>query len=238
LNLILLSKENLNPFDKRAVITGRQYKYVREFLKPVVGSELCVGLENGKIGLGRVAAIDDGSIEMDVLLHEDPPPPVPGTLVLAMPRPLVFNRLLGHVAALGIKKIILIHSKRVEKSYWKSPVLKEENIKSQLVLALEQAKDTIMPGVLRRMRFKPFVEDELPDIVKGTSAFIAHPVDSADPLPCDVKGAFTLVMGPEGGFLPDEVSAFERAGCKRVNLGSRILRVETAVVAALGRIKQ
>jgi len=237
LNLILLSKEDLAGFRrKRTVIAGRRYKHIREFLKPVVGSELCVGLISGKIGLGRVVAIDDRSVEMEVSLYKDPPESVQGTLILAMPRPIVFNRLLGHITALGIKKIILIHSERVEKSYWKSPVLKEENIKAQLVLGLEQAKDTIMPEVLCRMRFKPFVEDELPGIIKGTSAFVAHPEGALSLLPSCVKGAFTLVIGPEGGFLPDEVSAFERSGCKRVNLGSRILRVETAVIAALGRM--
>jgi len=234
LNLILLSKEDLT--GARVVITGRRHKHILEFLKPVAGSQLCVGLVNGKIGLGRVIAIDGRSVEMEVLFYKDPPRPVPGTLIIAMPRPLVFNRLLGHIAALGIKKIILIHSKRVEKSYWKSPVLKEENIKTQLTLGLEQAKDTIMPEVLRRMKFKPFAEDELPGIIKGTNAFIAHPESPADVLPRCVKGAFTLAIGPEGGFLPDEVLAFERAGCKCVNLGARILRVETAVVAALGRM--
>ncbi len=236
LNLILLSKEDLASPGKRAVITGRRYKHIREFLKPVIGSELCVGLVNGKIGKGRVVATDDRSVEMEVLLYKDPPESVPGTLILAMPRPLVFNRLLGHITALGIKKIILIHSKRVEKSYWKSPVLKEEHIRVQLTLGLEQAKDTIMPEVLCRMKFKSFVEDELPGIIKGTSAFVAHPEGATGILPCGVKGAFTLVIGPEGGFLPDEVLAFKQAGCKCVNLGDRILRVETAVVAALGRI--
>jgi len=152
-----------------------------------------------------------------------------------MPRPIVFNRLLGHITALGIKKIIIIHSKRVEKSYWKSPVLKEENIKAQLILALEQAKDTIMPEVSHRMKFKLFVEDELPDIVKGTSAFVAHP-EAGEAIPSGVKGAFTLVIGPEGGFLPNEIEAFKRAGCRCVSLGERILRVETAVVAALSKL--
>ena len=231
-----MSKEDFTISGKRAVITGRRHKHIREFLKPVAGNELCVGLINGKIGKGRVVATDDRSIEMEASFYKDPPRPVPGTLILAMPRPLVFNRLLGHITALGIKKIILVHSKRVEKSYWKSPVLKEENIKVQLVLGLEQAKDTIMPEVLCRMRFKPFVEDELPGIIKGTSAFVAHPEGVTGVLPCCVKGAFTLVIGPEGGFLPDEVWAFKRAGCKCVNLGGRILRVETAVVAALGRM--
>ena len=221
---------------KHAVITGRRHKHILEVLKSSVGDELSVGAIGGKIGVGRVTGIDDKSVEIDLSLSKEPPKPVPGTLILAMPRPIVFNRLLGHITALGIKKIILIHSNRVEKSYWKSPVLKEENIRAQLTLGLEQAKDTIMPEVLCRMRFKPFIEDELPGIVKGTRAFIAHPEGATGVLPCGVKGAFTLVIGPEGGFLPDEVSAFKRAGCKCVNLGDRILRVETAVVAALGRM--
>jgi RsmE family RNA methyltransferase len=236
LNLILLSGEDIADSGKRAVITGRRYNHIKEFLKPDLGSELCVGMMGGKIGLGRVIAMDGKSVEMDISLKTDPPPPLPGTLILAMPRPIVFNRLLGSITALGIKKIILVHSNRVEKSYWKSPVLEDENIKAQLVLGLEQAKDTIMPEVSRRMRFKPFVEDELAEIVKGTSAFVAHPEGAESILPCGVKGAFTLVIGPEGGFLPDEISAFKRAGCRCVSLGERILRVETAVVAALGRM--
>ena len=236
MNLILLSKEDLTDSGKHAIITGRRYKHIQEFLTPPLGSELCVGLINGKIGKGRVVAIDDRSVEMEVSLHKDPPKPVPGTLILAMPRPIVFNRLLGSIAALGIKKILLIHSKRVEKSYWKSPVLKEENIRAQLILGLEQAKDTIMPEVQCRMKFKRFVEDELPGIIRSTSAFVAHPEDATGILPCGIKDAFTLVIGPEGGFLPDEVLAFMKCGCKCVNLGNRILRVETAVVAALGRM--
>jgi len=236
MNLILLSKEDLTASGKRAIITGRRHKHILEILKPSVGDKLSVGIIGGKIGIGRVTGIDDRSVEMEASFYKDPPRPTQGILILAMPRPIVFNRLLGQITALGIKKIILIHSKRVEKSYWKSPVLKEENIRAQLMLGLEQAKDTIMPEVLRRMRFKPFVEDELPAIIKGTSAFVAHPEGAAGVLPCCIKGAFTLAIGPEGGFLPDEIEAFKRAGCKCVSLGDRILRVETAVVAALGRI--
>jgi RsmE family RNA methyltransferase len=236
LNLILLSKEDLTGSGKRAVITGRRYNHISEVLKSSAGDELSVGVIGGKIGIGRVIEIDDRSVNMEISFHKNPPPPVEGTLILAMPRPIVFNRILGHITALGIKKIILIHSKRVEKSYWRSPVLKEENIGAQLTLGLEQAKDTIMPEVLCRMKFKQFVEDELPGIIKGTNAFVAHPEGGAGALPFCVKGAFTLVIGPEGGFLPDEISAFKRAGCKCVSLGDRILRVETAVVAALGRL--
>ena len=41
-----------------------------------------------------------------------------------------------------------------------------------------------------------------------------------------------LVIGPEGGFTPDEVAAAERAGMPVAGLGPRILRSETVAVAA------
>jgi RsmE family RNA methyltransferase len=43
-------------------------------------------------------------------------------------------------------------------------------------------------------------------------------------------------LGPEGGFIPFEVEHLREAGATFVELGPRILRVETAVVAAVARL--
>jgi RsmE family RNA methyltransferase len=45
-----------------------------------------------------------------------------------------------------------------------------------------------------------------------------------------------VAIGPEGGFIPYEVSLLQAAGLKPVSLGARILRVETAVAVALGKL--
>ena len=45
-----------------------------------------------------------------------------------------------------------------------------------------------------------------------------------------------LIVGPEGGFSPDEVREAVAAGCLRAGLGSRILRVETAALAVLAMV--
>lgn len=48
--------------------------------------------------------------------------------------------------------------------------------------------------------------------------------------------AFEVIVGPEGGFTPEESAALQAAGAKPVNLGQRILRTETASLAALALI--
>jgi 16S rRNA (uracil1498-N3)-methyltransferase len=52
-----------------------------------------------------------------------------------------------------------------------------------------------------------------------------------------IPDAVTLVIGPEGGFTPDEVEAAREAGYRLAGLGPLTLRSETAAVAALGLVR-
>lgn len=51
------------------------------------------------------------------------------------------------------------------------------------------------------------------------------------------RGPFVVAIGPEGGFEPGEIAAAERAGYRAVRLGARILRTETAGLAALAALQ-
>ena len=113
--------------------------------------------------------------------------------------------------------------------------MKEENIRKQLILGLEQARDTILPKVQLRPFFKSFIEDELPGIINETLAFVAHP-EAAEPCPYNVRKPVTLVIGPEGGFIPYEIKKLMALGFAPIHLGERILRVESAVPALLSRL--
>jgi|TARA_B110000459_G_C16312713_1_gene359937 RsmE family RNA methyltransferase len=136
---------------------------------------------------------------------------------------------------MGVKKIYLINSSRVEKSFWQSPFLKPEALEEQLILGLEQARDTVMPEIFLRKLFKPFVEDELGEIVAGSKALVAHPIAAAA-CPVDSQSPITLAIGPEGGFIPYEVEKLIEVGFQSVHLGPRILRVENAVPALISRL--
>ncbi|HQP10779.1 MAG TPA: 16S rRNA (uracil(1498)-N(3))-methyltransferase [Candidatus Omnitrophota bacterium] len=235
MNLILLFSDDFIDDGKCVRLSGRRFEHVRKVHRVAVGDELCVGLCGGLIGTGRVTVLNEKVLEMNVAFRSYPPLPLPVTLALALPRPIMLKRVLASATSMGVKRIILFHSHRVEKSFWKSPALNEAHIKEQLILGLEQAKDTLLPTVELKPLFKPFVEDDLPAMAKDTLCLVAHP-ESADPCPSNVAGPVTLVVGPEGGLIPYEIEKLRSLGFLSVHLGKRILRVETAVPALLSKL--
>ncbi len=234
MNLILLFPDDFVG-DQRVRLTGRRREHVMHVHRAAVGDALVVGVAGGRIGTGEVTRLDDDALEMTVSAGDDPPEPLPLTLVLALPRPKVLNRVIAGATSLGVKRIYLINAWRVEKSYWKSPRLSEENLLAQRILGLEQARDTMMPVIETRRLFRPFVEDELPSIAQGSLPLVAHPKAGTE-VPRNAGQPVTLVIGPEGGFIEQEITSLGSIGFTPVALGPRILRVETAVAAVIGRL--
>ena len=237
MNLILLSAPDfITP--TRVRLTDRRLVHIQEILKAEQGQSLTVGKINGLMGQGIVVSKKKDAIELDVKFDSNPPEALHLTLILALPRPPMLKRILFSSAQLGVKKIIILNFKRVEKSLWNSSSLNPEAITEQLVLGLEQAKDTVMPEVILKKRFKPFVQDELPALIKGTQALVAHPGPSTVIL--SPKGEesrpFIIVIGPEGGIIDYEIELLKASGCHPIDLGPRILRTETVLPYVVGKL--
>ncbi len=169
------------------------------------------------------------------MLDREPPLPLPCTLLLALPRPKVLRRIVESVAALGIKRICIFESWRVEKSFWDSPIVDADLLAEHCVLGLEQACDTVMPEISFKRRFKLFVENDIPELIKGTRPIVAHP-GALNACPRNVLTPVSLAVGPEGGFIPYEIELLKERGFEDVNFGKRILRNEWFVPAAVGRL--
>ena len=234
MNLLLLEEADFVSAD-RVRLSGRRLQHMLGIQQVAAGDTLRVGQLNGLMGQGVVTALTADHADMAIRLTEVPPPKLDLTLVLAMPRPKMFRRIMQHCATLGVARIVLINSYRVEKSYWQTPFLEAGALRDTLLLGLEQARDTVLPEVRIEKRFKPFVEDHLPALVQGNQALIAHP-GTYPPCPRALAGPVSLAIGPEGGWIPYEVDKLIEAGFHPVQLGPRILRVETAVTALIGRL--
>jgi RsmE family RNA methyltransferase len=233
-NLLLLEDADFIAAD-RVILRDRRLKHMQEVHRAVAGDSLRVGRIGGLMGNAELLRLEDHEAELRVSLDSPPPAKLPLTLLLALPRPKMLRRVFQTVATMGVPKVILLNSYRVEKSFWQTPFLEPAAIREQLILGLEQARDSVLPEIIIEKRFKPFVEDRLPQLVEGTLGLVGHP-GQFPACPRAVQQPVTLAIGPEGGWIPYEIDLLNKSGLQPVQLGERILRVETAVTALLARL--
>ena len=234
--ILLLDSDFITP--TRARLTGRRFTHIQDILKAAIGQSLTVGKINGLMGQGEVVGQTADAIELEVKLSQKPPKALPLTLILALPRPPMLKRILFSAAMLGVKRIIILNFNRVEKSLWNSSALKPQAIEEQLILGLEQAKDTLMPEVILKKGFKSFVEDDLPSLIKGKLALVAHPGSSTViPAKAGIHNQnILIIIGPEGGIIDYGIEYLKSAGCQPIDLGPRILRTDTVLPFIVGKL--
>ena len=144
---------------------------------------------------------------------------------------------------MGVGRLHLVNAWRVEKSYFSSPVLEPERIERELLLGAEQGMIPRLPEVSVHRFFVPFMEALETEEPAGPR-LAAHP--GAPPLEEVVAGTLgsasvedartLLAVGPEGGWIDDELGSLDRAGFTRVSLGPWTLTTEGAVTAALAQL--
>lgn len=234
MNTILLQPSDFINANE-VVLKDQRLQHIQQILKAKIGDTLNIGLINHKLGLGTITQIDKHSCHLKVKLQHPPPLPLPLTLVLALPRPQMLKRILQNAAEFGIKHIHLIHSRKVEKSFWQTPNLRPDKLQSYFELGLSQAKDTILPQLQLHQQFKPFVEDVLPQLIQDKQALIAHPY-CATTIPTASSQERLIIIGPEGGFTDYEVDLIQQQGVEAFSMGERIYKVENAVTLLAAKL--
>ena len=233
MNILLFHAEELGN-DSELRLEDYRARHLISVIGVEVGQSLRVGQIDGQMGQGEVLACGNDSVRLRVTLLESPIARHKLSLILALPRPKMLRRIFRTAAEFGVRDIHLIHSYRVEKSFWQSPLLQPARIHDALIQGLERSGDTLLPRVTTHPRFKPFIEDVLPSIAAQKSLFITHLGPDAGVLSSHTEEGFVMI-GPEGGFIPYELEKAVEAGARMVTLAPRILSVDTAVCTALAQ---
>ncbi|MHC4390339.1 MAG: RsmE family RNA methyltransferase [Planctomycetota bacterium] len=226
----------------RVEIVGERARHMASVKQVEAGASVRVGVLFGPRGFARVAVVEAARVVLEVQLDPTDLAPFPWfDLVLGLPRPKQLVRVLHHAVSLGVRRVDLVNTWRVEKSYLATPKLRPEALAAVCSEALEQVEATIPPQIAIHRAFKPFLEDHLaPRLLEGNAregALLASPAASRavwELEPPAPAASLTLAIGPERGFTSYETTRLEEAGFTGFHFGERILRVETAVPAIVG----
>lgn len=225
MNIVLLEPHEL--CDGRGRLTGPRADHVRTFLHGAIGSTFRVGLVNGPCGTATVTEITETGVVAFEATCQSPTLAPWYDLILALPRPRSFKRILFQSAAMGVRNIYVVGAKKVEKSYFNMHLLREEEYRPVLLEGLMQAKTTALPTLHIFPRLRD-LWDHLPR--EQTLRFIANPAPRGGIRPKG-EGLPIIAIGPDGGWSEQENLAFADHGFTPITLGPRPLRTDTAAIA-------
>ena len=239
MNLVLLFPEDfIEP--GRVRLTDYRAEHIREIHKASAGKVLKVGLVNGGTGDGTITSVEKGAVELTVRIPEGRPA-IPGvSLVLALPRPQTLKKVLETIGTFGIRRLILINTDRVQKSFFSSKLLKNEAWMRHLRLGMEQGGRTFLPELVVEQSLREFLP-KVETLFTNTTRLIAHPGNHGSlwetPVAKSAVSEIVCAIGPEGGWLDHEVQEFLDRGFFKIRLGETVHRVENAVTALLAQIE-
>ena len=154
------------------------------------------------------------------------------TLVQCVPRGDRMDFIVQKATELGVSLIVPVLSQRsVVRLDGRQAESKAAHWRGVAVSACEQCGRNQVPGIDAPVG----LVDYLGSAPEGGVRLVLEPqagTDAPNDLP-GVPGSVEIAVGPEGGFAPQELDAFRVAGFLQVRLGPRVLRTETAAIAAL-----
>ena len=217
-------------------ITGPEAKHISKVLRMRPGDQLTLIDRKGTRFLALITSV--GPREVLVSLEKPLPKPSPSpieiTLCQAMIKPRQMDHIIQKTSELGVDCILPFSSKRTVVRLSKNRLANKIRHWHEIAQNSTKQSDRGTP-----VEIKPVVHfNELMERWKGEKALkmILWEEEEVKDLKNFLRGSsplrkFVGVVGPEGGFIQQEVEVARDAGFISVSLGDRILRSETAAIA-------
>jgi 16S rRNA (uracil1498-N3)-methyltransferase len=216
-----------------ATLEGEQAQHLSRVLRAQPGMEFDV-VAGGHAWLARITSVTRGSVEFELLEELAAAAALPVTLLLSV---FKFDRMewaVEKAVELGCSRILPVLAERTEKHLAQAAGKRVERWRRIALEAAKQSRRSDLPEIADPLRLPQALAEKasarrilLSETEEKQSLLRIFQAGSAAP------GDLALAIGPEGGWTPAEIAAFTDAGWQSASLGPRILRVETAAIAAL-----
>ena len=215
---------------KTATLQGDQALHLAKVLRAEPGQIFDV-VANGFLHRAEVLHVSD--TEVTFTLHEEleTDSALPVHLLMAV---FKFDHMewgIEKATELGVSRITPVIARRTEKHLSQAAAKRVERWRRIVREAAQQSRRSDLPTVDDPVMLKAALEGVSAE--KKLLLAEAEQENSLRAVLVDEAQSVALAIGPEGGWTPEEMKLFETAGWKSVTLGPRILRAETAAIAAL-----
>lgn len=218
----------------QAALTGPDAHHLAHVMRARVGDTVVLCGPDGLEYTGTVAAIAPGRVEFTV--SEGAPskaePAVRTTLFVGYPKQGKLEEIIRHSVELGVTEIVPFFSRYCVAAPKKEDV-KNERYNRIAAEAAKQAGRAMLPRVAPPLPDFAAVCRAVPDFDKALFFYEGGGAPLRGLLQPGSVQRLALITGSEGGFCPEEAQQAAAAGAVAVGLGPRILRCETAPLAAL-----
>jgi RsmE family RNA methyltransferase len=208
--------------------------HLLDVLRCRAGDSFDAGIIDGPRGKATVLEVTELGLKLRFRWGDAPPPLPPIAVIAGMPRPQTARRLLQEATSLGVASMHFVPTERGEPGYGRSPLWSAGEWRRHLIAGAQQAFCTRLPMV----RFNLSLEDTIAALPGGGTRLALDNYEATMALrSTPLAPPVALAIGPERGWSENERQTLRREGFALVHLGARVLRTETACVAALALIR-
>ena len=217
-----------------ATLTGDQAEHLVRVLRAETGQILDV-VAGGFVHRAEILAVRTGPTpQVDFLLHEEleSEAGLPLHLLLAVFKFDHFEWGIEKATELGVARMTPILARRTEKHLAQASAARVARWRRIALEASKQSRRSSVPEIADPVPFKQALAAE----TSGTQILLSE-IEAATPLAQALEtspsASVALAIGPEGGWTSEEMQIFADHHWQSVTLGPRILRAETAAIAAV-----
>lgn len=208
-------------------------EHIHNTLKLQIGDEVrCTVLDQGRTS-AKVILLDEKKCQLSLGNI------IPGEnqwfdLIVGLSRPQTTKKILEHATTFGAKSFHFFKAALSEKSYLDSKIFENNTYEEFLISGLSQSGiytnlpefklDKYNPAEQYKLENQKFILD-----LKSEQSFLDVNINFDKPI--------TLAIGPERGWINEDIERFHQAGFTSIKISSSILRVEHAVYSAISQLE-
>ncbi len=232
MNLILF---NTNEIEKPLPIADSRAQHILKVLKVRAGESFDVGLINGPRGKAVVISQQETHLSLSFHWHESKNQFLPINLWVSYCRPQTCRKILQECTSLGIQSISFFDTEKCEPAYRDSKLWSTGEAERLLIRGAEQAFCTLIP----KLSFGASLDELIQDTPNKGEGIALDNYEAPTELGANQSYAFpiTLAVGGERGWSKSERDVLRQNRFKLLNLGERVLRTETACIAAIAILR-